>query len=111
MDWLEKWNPVYQAPDEGGAVETPVEGGEPPRSGPGSGRSELRQQLEKNFDTDRKGAAKRDAAPKRPKEPRRVAGGAEIEPETLTEGAEAGAEGVEAGAEGEGQQTEQAAVA
>src|SRR5260221_48798 len=109
MDWLEKWKPVYQAPDEGGAVETPVEGGEPPPSGPGSGRSELRQQLEKNFETDRKGAEKRDAPPKRGKEPRRVAGGAEIEPEAPIAEPAAGAEGAETVATPEGQQAATAA--
>lgn len=95
-----KFQPLYQAADEGagGAVEgdaggTPDAGGgaPPPGGGPGSGRSELRSQLEKNFDTDRKQSAKREAGAT--KVVRRVAGGAEIEPEApeAAAGAEKGA--------------------
>jgi hypothetical protein len=96
----ERWLPLRQIADEG----TP--GGEvadtgaevtPPPSGPGSGRSELRQQLEKNFETDRKAADAREKPTAKGKAPKRVAGGAELEaPEAtpeVVEGAEAAPEG------------------
>lgn len=107
---IERWQPLRQAPDEGTpGIETPETPEAPPPSGPGSGRSELRQQLEKNFETDRKSTEKREAAAKgKPKAPRRVAGGAEIEPATAPEGA---AEAAEAPVEGEGTpEGQQAAV-
>jgi hypothetical protein len=85
--FVERWLPLRAVADEGSPGGGAVEGGgdaggapeAPPPSGPGSGRSELRQQLEKNFDADRK-ATRRDGA-RKPAAVRRVAGGAEIEPE------------------------------
>lgn len=102
MKLLDNWKPLYAIAGEdagGGTTPEPDAGGSPPppADGPGSGRSELRQQLEKNFETDRKATEKRGSAAQ--KSPRRVAGGAE-----LVEGGEVqppeGAE-VVAGAEGE----------
>lgn len=65
--FLNKYKPVY-SPDVEAGAETEVEGGAPPPaeviekpSGPGSGRSQLRQQLEKGFDDARKADAPRKA--------------------------------------------------
>lgn len=82
------WEVLRQVPEEsgaaGGAEAPPPEdkGGEaPPADGPGSGRGELRQQLEKNFEADRKATEKVDkaAAKKAAAAPKRVAGGAEVD--------------------------------
>lgn len=104
------WEVLRQVPEEsgaaGGAEAPPPEdkGGEaPPADGPGSGRGELRQQLEKNFEADRKATEKADkaAAKKAAAAPKRVAGGAEVD----------AGKGVEPEA-GEGsQQQQQSAVA
>lgn len=59
MSFVDKWRPAFAPDTEAG---TPEPTGSPPPSGgdersepgPGSGRSTLRQQLEKNFETDRK---------------------------------------------------------
>jgi hypothetical protein len=97
----ERWLPLRQLPDEGApGGEVADVGGEVPAppSGPGSGRSDLRQQLEKNFETDRKAAEKQEAPAKgKGKTPKRVAGGAEVEPEAPV----AAAEGAEAAPEAE----------
>lgn len=98
----ERWLPLRAADGvdgvDGGGAEPSA--GEAQPTGPGSGRSDLRQQLEKNFEADRtRDTQQQEPAAKKEKAPRRVAGGAEIDPAPAeaapAEGAEAApAEGV-----------------
>ena len=83
--WLDKFRPLYAPEAEvGSEVETevvsPPEVPEVPEEkpdGPGSGRSAIRKSLEKGFEDTRKAGER---AEKKPREARRVAGGAEVEP-------------------------------
>lgn len=95
--------------DVGGGAPPPVPLNERPADGPGSGRSALRKDLEKNMATDRKG--REAAAVAEAKAPPKKARGinhqdAEPEPEVV-EGAGADGQPVE-GAEGEGQEAVEA---
>lgn len=88
----DKWKPLFAAGDEGAGGSAEItdsgDGAPPPASnetpdegGVGSGRSQLRKQLEKNFDADRRVREKDDVKDRKvaPRSPKRVAGGAEIE--------------------------------
>lgn len=86
--FIDKYKPLYAADDELGAdgaetVETTETPEAEPAEGPGSGRSNLRKQLEKGFEVDRKASersAEGAAKGKAPKAKARIAGGAELEP-------------------------------
>ena len=67
---LDRWNPVFAPDTEAGAAEPaaeapPVPMNERPADGPGSGRSEIRKELEKSIDTTRKAERGREATPKK----------------------------------------------
>jgi len=81
-----------------------------PADGPGSGRSKLRKDLEKNFDTDRKTRAREDVSEKQVRKTKVAVNHQEVEEEPEAEGGDepavegqeaAAAAGAEAGAEGE----------
>lgn len=78
--FIDKWKPVF-AIDEGLGSDPGGDAPPPPPDnlGPGSGRTELRKQLEGNFEADRKATEAKDAKEPAAKRPRRVAGGADLE--------------------------------
>lgn len=109
--FIKKYMPTFAPDDETGAGEEQVTEqqiplNEQPADGPGSGRGTLRKQLEKNFEQDRKVAAKVEKAPKKPAAPKSRArqemeaadaeGG---EPEEQVEQQEEGGEEAEGGAQ------------
>lgn len=86
--FVDKWKPLY-APDlETGAGEEidqapPPEVGQEQPDGPGSGRSQLRRQLEKGFDDDRKATA---AAEREQRKPQHRKGPNHLDADTEIEG-------------------------
>jgi len=106
--------PLYAPETETGAEG--AEGAEPriplnelPADGPGSGRSKLRKDLEKNFETDRTARAREDVSEKQVRKTKVAVNHQEVEEEPEVEGEveEAAAEGAE-GAGEEGVQAETA---
>lgn len=83
--FIDKWKPLYQVPEEIGSDTTPPDTVDTtpspePDTGAGSGRSSIRKSLEKGFEDSRKAEIERDKKGKFTKQPKRVAGGAEVEP-------------------------------